>query len=69
MKTNLCFTNTVLQYFKSFTNENLEKFYVLKVYVENLGAKEKYNETLTIAGIKVVNHFYLKTKMKDFMIL
>jgi len=43
----------------------------LKNYVEFVGVKDKYNTTLTIAAIKAVYHFILKSKsdnFKDFMI-
>jgi hypothetical protein len=38
----------------------------LKSYLINLGAIEKYNETLTVAAIKAVNHFMQKEKLKSF---
>src|SRR5690606_25305144 len=43
----------------------------LKKYVEFVGAKDKYNTTLTLAATKAVYHFILKSKsenFKDFMI-
>lgn len=38
----------------------------LKNFVDNLGARNKYNETVTIAAIKAVFHFMLKTKTNNF---
>jgi hypothetical protein len=38
----------------------------LKSFVEFLGVYEKYNETLTIAAIKAVYHFKLKSKTNNF---
>lgn len=38
----------------------------LKRYVEFLGATDKYNETVTIAAIKAVNHFRLKSDATNF---
>lgn len=38
----------------------------LKVYVTFLGAEEKYHETLTIASIKAVWHFMLKSDFDNF---
>ncbi|EDP71669.1 hypothetical protein FBALC1_04257 [Flavobacteriales bacterium ALC-1] len=38
----------------------------LKAFVNHLGASEKYNATLTIAAIKAVYHFILKSKSNDF---
>lgn len=35
-------------------------------YVDFLGAKDKYNETLTVAAVKVVNHFMLKSASDTF---
>ena len=35
-------------------------------YVTHLGAKSKYNETVTVAAVKAVNHFYMKSKSKNF---
>jgi len=43
----------------------------LKRFVAFAGAKNKYNTTLTIAGLKAVNHFVLKSysnNFKDFII-
>lgn len=43
----------------------------LKAYVKALGASDKYNETLTIAAIRAVYHFKLKSEtvtFKDFII-
>ncbi|WP_062055245.1 hypothetical protein [Aquimarina longa] len=52
--------------------EQAEKniLFQLKKYVEFIGAKDKYNITLTIAAIKVVYHFMLKSNsfnFKDFI--
>ena len=38
----------------------------LKNFVVNLGAMEKYNETLTIAAIRLVNHFIQNSHTKCF---
>ena len=38
----------------------------LKHYVNFLGVKEKYNTTLTIAAIKAVHHFILKSDTDNF---
>lgn len=38
----------------------------LQNFVEFVGAKDKYNATLTIAAIKVVYHFMLKSKSENF---
>ena len=42
----------------------------LRNFVEYLGAKDKYNITLTVSAVKAVNHFMLKsesTNFKDFI--
>ena len=38
----------------------------LLAYVEKLGARPKYNTTLTIAAIKAVYHFMLKSESETF---
>ena len=38
----------------------------LKAFVNHIGAKEKYNKTLTLAAIKAVYHFNQKSVSKDF---
>lgn len=38
----------------------------LRAYVETLGATDKYNETLTVAAVKAVYHFYLRTEQGSF---
>ena len=38
----------------------------LKNFVEFVGAKDKYNVTLTLAAIKAVYHFMLKSKSDNF---
>ena len=38
----------------------------LSAYVSSLGAQEKYNTTLTIAAIKAVHHFMMKSNAVDF---
>jgi hypothetical protein len=38
----------------------------LKNYVTHLGVTDKYNQTLTIAAVKAVNHFVLKSETRDF---
>lgn len=35
-------------------------------YVGHVGAKDKYNSTLTLAAIKAVHHFILKSKADSF---
>ena len=48
--------------------ENAEKKIqnYLQKFVEFVGAKDKYNATLTIAAIKAVYHFKLKSKSDNF---
>ena len=38
----------------------------IKHYVQYLGAQDKYNETLTVAAVRVVYHFMLKGETKNF---
>ncbi|MEM9545442.1 MAG: hypothetical protein AAGA77_05690 [Bacteroidota bacterium] len=38
----------------------------LKAYVAFVGAKDKYNTTLTIAAIKAVDHFIRRSKSNNF---
>ena len=38
----------------------------LRNYVNHLGANDKYNETLTIAAVRTVYHFMLKSKSHNF---
>lgn len=38
----------------------------LKNFVTYVGAKDKYNTTLTVAATKMVYHFILKSKSKNF---
>ncbi|AUP81108.1 hypothetical protein [Flavivirga eckloniae] len=38
----------------------------LKGFVTSLGAIDKYNETVTVAAIKAVYHFWLKSDSKTF---
>ena len=38
----------------------------LQQYVRHLGAEDKYNTTLTVAAIKAVYHFILKSKSDTF---
>lgn len=40
--------------------------YQLLNYVDHLGARDKYNTTVTIAAIRAVNHFYHKSKSNSF---
>ena len=35
-------------------------------YVESLDAKDKYHETITIAAVKAVHHFKLRSKTSSF---
>jgi len=39
----------------------------LKNYTKSLGAEDKYNETVTIAAIRAVYHFMLKSESDNFM--
>lgn len=38
----------------------------LKRYVASIGAKEKYHETVTIAAVRAVYHFMLKSETNSF---
>lgn len=38
----------------------------LKNYVIVLGVADKYNETVTVAAVKMVNHFYTQSNEMDF---
>lgn len=38
----------------------------LQAFVEHVGAKDKYNHTLTIAAIKAVSHFIKRSKVDTF---
>jgi hypothetical protein len=38
----------------------------IKEYADGLGAKDKYNETVTIAAMRAVYHFMLRSKEKTF---
>ena len=38
----------------------------LVAFVDSLGARDKYNKTLTIAAIRAVNHFMNKSKANTF---
>ena len=38
----------------------------LRQYTKHLGAFDKYNETVTIAAIRAIYHFRLKSKTKNF---
>ncbi|GAB5539191.1 MAG: hypothetical protein Salg2KO_12940 [Salibacteraceae bacterium] len=44
--------------------ENIQE--QLKAYVKHLGAEGKYNKTVTIAAVKAVYHFVLKSKSDNF---
>jgi hypothetical protein len=35
-------------------------------FVDKLGARSKYNETVTVAGIRAVYHFMLQSKTENF---
>lgn len=39
----------------------------LRRFVESLGALDKYNQTVTIAAIRAVNHFMLKSHTDSFI--
>ena len=47
---------------KAIENVNIQ----LINFVDILGAKDKYNKTLTIAALKAVNHFICKSKSENF---
>ena len=36
-------------------------------YVSNLGAEDKYHETLTVSAVEIVNHFMQKAESKEFV--
>ncbi|NNF22901.1 MAG: hypothetical protein HKN67_13250 [Saprospiraceae bacterium] len=38
----------------------------LKNYTKSVGAQSKYNETVTIAAVKAVYHFYLASRQETF---
>ena len=38
----------------------------LRNFVDYIGAKDKYNITLTVAAVKAVHHFMLKSKSSNF---
>jgi hypothetical protein len=40
----------------------------LQNYVASLGASDKYNKTVTMAAVKAVYHFMLKSKADDFQV-
>lgn len=44
--------------------ENIQR--QLQNFVEHVGAKEKYHQTLTIVAIEAVNHFMKKSKSRSF---
>ena len=44
--------------------ENIE--FQLQNFVEHAGAKDKYNKTLTVAAIRAVYHFVLKSQSDNF---
>lgn len=39
---------------------------ILKAYIRHLGAEAKYHETLTVAAVRAVHHFRLKSSSSDF---
>ncbi|KPM49431.1 hypothetical protein [Jiulongibacter sediminis] len=39
---------------------------LLKAYTSHLGVADKYHQTLTVASIRTVRHFILKSKSSDF---
>lgn len=39
----------------------------LKRYVAHVGERDKYNKTVTVAAIKAVHHFVLKSKSDNFL--
>ena len=38
----------------------------IRAFVSKLGAEDKYNHTVTIAAIRAMNHFMLRTNRSDF---
>lgn len=54
----------IKQYGLSEAEKNIQ--HQLQNYVAALGAENKYNKTLTIAAIKMVYHFMLRSKTDDF---
>ena len=38
----------------------------LRQYTQHLGASDKYNETVTIAAMRAIHHFRLKSKADNF---
>lgn len=38
----------------------------LRQFVESLGARDKFNQTVTVAAIRAVYHFMLKAETSDF---
>ena len=38
----------------------------LRNYTKTLGAEDKYNETVTVAAVKAVYHFMLRSESKNF---
>ncbi|MBD3637862.1 MAG: hypothetical protein HUJ25_10945 [Crocinitomicaceae bacterium] len=53
---------------KRYDLDKAEKFVVqqLKVYTSHWGASDKYHHTITIAAVKAVHHFYLRSKSTNF---
>ena len=43
---------------------NIEK--LLRTYVEHVGAKDKYHQTLTLAAVECVHHFLNKSRSDSF---
>lgn len=39
----------------------------LQQFVTFLGARDKYNETVTVAAVKAVNHFMVKSRTENFL--
>jgi hypothetical protein len=38
----------------------------IKKYVKHLNAEDKYNETVTVAGVRAINHFMLRSESRNF---
>lgn len=43
---------------------NIEK--QIRAFVKHVGAEDKYHQTLTIAAVRMVNHFMIKSKTNNF---
>ena len=55
---------TIEKYGVELAEKNIQD--QLKKYVEFVGARDKFNLTLTVAAIKIVHHFKQKSKSNNF---